>query len=112
MDSIIEPYQANTVSTFTTEQHIMITAKPSEVLYGKMSELVNISKDNEIAIPTMKTKSGDWLAEKATHFRYSFNPKKTFQPHSLLYSGESAINPVHYGNDRDEIAYVIVDSNA
>lgn len=106
----------------------MITVKSTDFLFCKMSEIAEIAKDKSVFIPTHMVKqrsyideienpelgetASQWLAEKATHFRYSFNPKKTFSPHSLLYSGESAINPVHCGNDRDEIAYVIVDNNA
>jgi len=86
----------------------MITIERSELLTCKMSELESIAQNKEIAIPTTKTNSCQWLAEKATNFRYSSNPKSMTNKHKLLYSGESATNPVFIRNDKDEVSYFVI----
>jgi len=87
----------------------MITIKQTDLLTCKMSEIEAISQNKKIAIPTTKTSSGKCLAENASNFRYSSNPKSMTNKHKILYSGESAINPVFIRNDKDEMSYFVIE---
>lgn len=76
----------------------------------KMSELAGIAKSVTVGLIHNWDKGMETaLVEQVSHIRYSFNPKKIMDKHSILYSGESvAMSPNRAINDKDEIIYAVL----